>query len=190
MPIGSLKQFSLKFQRTFHWPIFEIAIGFLYVGSCAWQPQNVLRNYPASIFRILSITDLSPHCPEIMPQDISLNNLLKRGLRQTDYRSRDSLIAGFRRSWNGITMEIGEHSLTRIPTDCGRSSLRKATWLTATSKFGLYTSCVFSWHVICQWFCCVWFFVNFLSVRESPRHLLFSVGTQCDLRNLLVFVCK
>ena len=55
------------------------------------------------------------NCPEIMPQDISLNNLLKRGLRQTDYRSRDSLIAGFRRSWNGITMEIVRASIDSIP---------------------------------------------------------------------------
>src|SRR6185436_18493801 len=104
MPNGSLKQFCLKFQRTFHWPIFEIGMGFLCgILRLAYRKtfSGITRlNFPNFVEH--RFYPPPPHCPEIMPKEISLNNLLKRGLRQADYRTRDSLIAGFRRSWNEI----------------------------------------------------------------------------------------
>ena len=115
MPNGSLKQFCLKFQRTFHWPIFEIAMGFLCGILRVAYRKTFSGITPPQFSGFCGAPILSPHCPEIMPQNISLNNLLKRGLRQTDYRSRDSLIAGFRLSWNEITMEIVRASIDSIP---------------------------------------------------------------------------
>ena len=120
MPNGSLKQFCLKFQRTFHWPIFEIIMGFLCGILRVAYRKTFSGITPPEFSGFYGAPILSSHCPEIMPQEISLNNLLKRGLKQTDYRTHDSLIAGFRRSWNGIPMEK-----LRASTDSIADRLRK-----------------------------------------------------------------
>ena len=145
-------------QNSFAWNFKEHSIGQLsrsqwdfYVGSCAWHTAKRSQELPR-----LNFPDFVEHrfYPPIAPR--SCRRTFRWIICWNEASGKP--IIELLTVWSLAFVEAGtelpwrscEHPLTRFPTDCGRSSPRKATWLTATSKSGLYSSCVFSWYVTCQ----------------------------------------